>query len=336
MGGASQIIVKYSAVLQNTASVGNTPTTNSAKLEYYTDPNHSGTGTTNVPDENPSKSPSPSTGLPTGSQTSSADVYTTAIMIKKTNSSDVKLTGATFELVGNGVKDTLVSKVDYTPNNPNVNDQNTAEYKYYKLTDGTYTDTAPSEAAATYDSTKWYKLKEANDEGNYYVTTAPDESSQEAYDDTYTATYVKYKMTTSFVSKDTTSSTSITGSVDADGNLIFKGLGSGTYTLKETKAPAGYNKIDDIEFTITFNPDYLAKGTASGKTALFTASRTDLKYQPSDGYMHITIINYPGKTLPNTGGIGTTIFYAVGTVLVLGAGIALVVRRRMRKEASEI
>ena len=43
----------------------------------------------------------------------------------------------------------------------------------------------------------------------------------------------------------------------------------------------------------------------------------------------MTIANNGGATLPATGGMGTTIFYAIGAILVIGAGIVLVTRRRM-------
>ena len=48
--------------------------------------------------------------------------------------------------------------------------------------------------------------------------------------------------------------------------------------------------------------------------------------------MKIKIDNQKGGTLPETGGIGTTIFYVIGAILVIGAGVLLVTRRRMRVE----
>lgn len=83
----------------------------------------------------------------------------------------------------------------------------------------------------------------------------------------------------------------------------------------ESKVPEGYNQMDDIDFTISFN-------------------RTDKKFSVSEslGSLVATIDNYSGSTLPSTGGIGTTIFYIVGAVLVIGAGIILVTKKRMSKE----
>lgn len=49
----------------------------------------------------------------------------------------------------------------------------------------------------------------------------------------------------------------------------------------------------------------------------------------SDQTLTTTVKNYAGSELPSTGGIGTTIFYIVGGVMVLGAAVLLITRRRM-------
>ena len=54
-----------------------------------------------------------------------------------------------------------------------------------------------------------------------------------------------------------------------------------------------------------------------------------IEYDQTNGTFKITIDNNKGQELPSTGGIGTTIFYVVGTVLVLGAAVVLITRRRM-------
>jgi LPXTG-motif cell wall-anchored protein len=86
----------------------------------------------------------------------------------------------------------------------------------------------------------------------------------------------------------------------------FTGLVDGTYTLVEKTVPSGYNKAADSTFTIAAS-DYTAANLVQ------TAE----------------VINNKGAELPSTGGIGTTIFYVIGAILVLGAGILLVTRRRM-------
>lgn len=94
---------------------------------------------------------------------------------------------------------------------------------------------------------------------------------------------------------------------DANGAVTaFTGLGVGTYTLIEKTVPAGYNKADDSTFTIA-DKDYTATNLEQAKT----------------------VTNNSGAELPSTGGIGTTIFYIIGAILVIGAGVVLVTRRRM-------
>ena len=109
---------------------------------------------------------------------------------------------------------------------------------------------------------------------------------------------------------------------DANGAAKFQGLDSGTYYLHETEAPAGYNLLKrDVEITITAT--YGTDGQIVSCTAASTADGQYQKDQP--------IENKSGTLLPSTGGIGTTIFYIAGAVLVIAAGVLLVTRRRMNK-----
>jgi len=87
---------------------------------------------------------------------------------------------------------------------------------------------------------------------------------------------------------------------------LFKGLADGTYTLEESTVPSGYNKAADQTITIA-KDDYTAANLEQ------TAE----------------VINLSGSELPSTGGIGTTMFYVIGAILVIGAGVVLVTRRRM-------
>lgn len=122
----------------------------------------------------------------------------------------------------------------------------------------------------------------------------------------------------------------------SDENGLFKviGLDDGTYYLKETKAPTGYNLLSS-EITVvitatTTNGQTWTDGTASSALTNLsvTADGTAGTGDTSTGIAGITVANNKGNTLPETGGIGTTIFYVIGTVLVLGAAVLLVAKKR--------
>lgn len=115
--------------------------------------------------------------------------------------------------------------------------------------------------------------------------------------------------------------------VKGDGLTTFewKGLDDGNYKLEETTTPAGYNTIAPIEFTITANHEIKSddpKLTDLNGNNGFTGEVTA-------GSLSTDVVNNTGATLPETGGMGTTIFYVVGGALVLGAAVLLVTRRRM-------
>ena len=100
-----------------------------------------------------------------------------------------------------------------------------------------------------------------------------------------------------------------------NGELEIKGFDANTnYYLEETKAPDGYNKLAErVEIAV--------------KEANLEASVSNDTWQ--SGGVHI--VNKAGDLLPTTGGMGTTILYIIGGVLVIGAGAVLIIRRRTRK-----
>ena len=110
----------------------------------------------------------------------------------------------------------------------------------------------------------------------------------------------------------------------------FKGLGQGEYRLTETKTPTGYNEIAPIEFTIAADYNITVNNTA-GITSL-TGDSEAIEFTPDTtaGSLTADIVNQSGATLPSTGGIGTIIFYVLGSLLVVGCGIVLISRKRMQ------
>lgn len=102
---------------------------------------------------------------------------------------------------------------------------------------------------------------------------------------------------------------------DGTGRFTIEGLDSGTYYLKETVAPSGYNLLPGaVEITI------------SAKGEINVDPDTNL------GVAEVEVLNQSGTELPSTGGIGTTIFYVLGSALLLGAVVLLVARKRMNAE----
>ena len=133
------------------------------------------------------------------------------------------------------------------------------------------------------------------------------------------------------------------GTVTADTTQFsFKGIDDGTYVLVETAVPTGYNAWTAKEFTVTAtHTDDTAEAVAAltklEATAPFAGEgwagsieitkKNKTKYMTDSGELYAEIENKSGTTLPSTGGIGTTIFYVLGGLLVVGAGIVLVARK---------
>lgn len=126
----------------------------------------------------------------------------------------------------------------------------------------------------------------------------------------------------------------------ADGAFNIAGLDDGTYFLREIQAPNGYNLLEgDVQLVITADtangqnwagaPD-LALRDLNMTITVGEAGPTHVPGDRADGTVGVTVENNGGATLPETGGMGTTLFYIIGGLLVVGAGVLLVVRIRMK------
>jgi LPXTG-motif cell wall-anchored protein len=134
--------------------------------------------------------------------------------------------------------------------------------------------------------------------------------------------------------------------------ITIKGLKEGVYSITETAAPEGYNKLAapfDVEAKKTGEGEtvktstkiYLdEKGDITGtETQTWKEYFTDEDSFNKAGaapeetsvpvYQFDPVVNKTGAELPSTGGIGTTIFYVMGSILVICAGVVLITRRRM-------
>jgi fimbrial isopeptide formation D2 family protein/LPXTG-motif cell wall-anchored protein len=133
--------------------------------------------------------------------------------------------------------------------------------------------------------------------------------------------------------------------VDADGYIYILGLPSDiTLSVTETEAPKGYNKLTAPE---TLNPIKMSETTTySTKTVYYDANGKVIHEEATGGTSKeitanyedlkknanvLKIVNKTGIELPSTGGIGTTIFYIIGGILILGAAIALIGKKRFAR-----
>lgn len=110
-------------------------------------------------------------------------------------------------------------------------------------------------------------------------------------------------------------------SAETTGAFNIKGLDVGTYYLVETKAPEGYSVCKPIEVTIEATHAEATNGIEANTT---------IKINKSDA-TGVVVENFKQSILPSTGGIGTTIFYVIGGILMVGAGVVLISRRRRSK-----
>jgi fimbrial isopeptide formation D2 family protein/LPXTG-motif cell wall-anchored protein len=123
--------------------------------------------------------------------------------------------------------------------------------------------------------------------------------------------------------------------------FTFTGLDDGKYKLVESKTPVGFNTINPMTFTISATHE---DDAAAPKLLTLTVSDLDGATveetgeegsKTLTGNISATVKNSSGASLPSTGGIGTTVFYVTGGVLVAGAGVLLITKKRTKKDDAE-
>ena len=337
--------VTYTATVNDDAVTGVDPNTNTANVEYSNNPDKDEKGDV---DENHPGIPKNDGNHPTGTGPNKiTDTFTTKITIyKQDGTSEEKLEGVEFTLTGTS-QDVVLNAEEVYEVDPTG--------AFWMLKDGSYTDQAPQEeptveetdgtegwveAEAGYEGTdtrtvgeKTYRPYNATDDGDvtHYVIV-------EANTDDYASTTIKYKKVVKTADAAEEYDVQRVGTTNANGELSFAQLGAGSYTLSETAGLPGYNGIADITFDVEVTlPDYKDEddnlinftGEEKAKWEVKNVSNGVIEYDQTNGTFKITIDNNKGQELPSTGGIGTTIFYVIGTILVLGAGVVLITRRRM-------
>lgn len=265
------IVVTYSATLNEKADLTQAGNKNTVKLTYSNNPNVDYKGD-NEPD----------TTDPVGETPEHVTVtYSTKLQLTKVDGADhnVKLEGVEFQITGTSIK-TAVSKGEYFKQD--------AAGTYYQLKDGTFTETAP---------------------------TTETESK-------YVSTSVKYAKVTDTAEQTKMQKVTASGTTDANGLITFEGLGAGTYYITELKAKGGYNLLTaPITVTITAAPSATGCSWTVSSNATF-----------ADDMVKLTVENNKGSVLPITGGIGTTIFYVIGGLLVCGAVVMAITKKKLSVE----
>lgn len=118
---------------------------------------------------------------------------------------------------------------------------------------------------------------------------------------------------------------------DKNDVFTFSGLDDGDYVLKETKTPDGYNTANNIEFTI--KADHSIESDAPELNSLSgdkVTGNITLKADKAEGSLSTPVQNFKGSVLPSTGGAGRVAIYVIGAILVVGGGIVLVTKKRVK------
>lgn len=120
--------------------------------------------------------------------------------------------------------------------------------------------------------------------------------------------------------------------------FAFEGLDAGTYILRETKVPDGYNGIEDIKFKITSKRQDGTEDVIGVEGQPTEDSEGTAVFDPGTGgdgtnkfYLYTTIINNTGVELPSTGGEGRKALLLFGVIFAVGAGVVLATNKRMKK-----
>ncbi len=154
---------------------------------------------------------------------------------------------------------------------------------------------------------------------------------------TTTKEYAVVNTTTNKVEKFVTDEEKATKLVSAETTGLFKviGLDQGTYQLKETDAPSGYNKLTspitiEIEADTQNNQDWsgVVGDAIKADSLKVTYDGTTNKGTLSTGVVEVIVENNKGSLLPETGGIGTQLFYVFGSLLAAASAALLVMRRK--------
>lgn len=116
---------------------------------------------------------------------------------------------------------------------------------------------------------------------------------------------------------------------DTTTSFAFEGLDDGQYILTETVTPEGYNTMDPITFEITATHDVESSNpTLTELSGNKVTGEIEFTVSQDAGSLTADVVNNKGSELPSTGGMGTTVLYAAGTLMILAAAAFLVMKKK--------
>ena len=314
----------YSATVNKNAVVGDTGNPNTENIVFSSDPTTTPEGDKDNTDKPSGITEESNPAGTTPTTTEKVETYLAGIELLKVDATtEEALEGVVFSISGTGTKTTVHKE------NRQVFEEDT-NGTYWLLKTGEYTTEEPS----TEDTTVWTCYDENGNKLNTPHTNDKDHTGKCTYkttkgnEDDYVSTETKYSPHTYTVktTENTPVTVSATATTGSDGKITFTGLAAGEYTINELKTLDGYNLLTlPIKLTIAFNGTEISSKFTYTSTGAVEVTESKAS---ENGIVKLKVGNSKGTVLPSTGGIGTTIFYVVGSILVLAAAGLLIAGRK--------
>ncbi len=312
-----EIKLTYSATINTDAIIGIEGNPNKVTLEYTN--NQEDTTQTSVTTEHETRT------------------YTTGLKLYKVDEAGNPLSGAKFKIQGTRTNIVLTSGIEFLPVAPEYIPAGTTAY--YKLISGRYTETpATEDTESIYSTDVWYELKtnpvSYTQKSPVGLSDAEKGSYKDPTGETKINTYIQSKYENRPI--EDTAAVDAEAFVDENGVVTFVGLGEGEYTITEMVSPGGYNMLRypidvKVEFT---EPTATTSAAWSGQYHLTNEDGSawqNLTWEGDTGVLSFSVENRTGTELPVTGGMGTTLFYVFGSIMMIGAAVMMVTKKRMDK-----
>ena len=315
--GGCKIVVEYESILNENAVIGEPGNPNVMHMEYSNNPTDE-TSTGNTPDDK-------------------VVVFTYEVIVHKVDENGNPLSGAEF---------TLEKWIPDTPEGANPENFGNEEYGHWEVVPGEvggetssdgngrivkingkivseYTDPATGDL--------YYKIRDKanaeSPESDIYLKASEVEAVAGAISNGMALGVPYYELNNGVISRVAGNFSYTIRTIDRESGegttFTWVGCDDGHYRITETVTPPGYNTLEPTEF------DIVAEHEIDSEDPILISCDGD-PFHSTDyniGILEDDIMNKSGGVLPSTGGIGTTLFYVLGGMLVLGAGVLLVVKK---------